>query len=252
MSIETKEEYYGILAAGEAVAITLRKMRSYAKIGMSTKTLDAYGYSILRSLGANSAPKKDYNFPGWNCISINHEVCHGIPRPDRVLQEGDLVNIDVSAELNGFYGDNGCSFILGPDIRGLRPLVQASREILNLAIQQIKSQLRIAHLGGYIEKEARKRGYRVIKNLCGHGIGRKLHESPYEIACFRNRFNHQRFEKNTVIALETFISTKASHVYIAQDGWTFETRDKSYVAQHEHTIIVTDQIPVIVTHENGI
>jgi methionyl aminopeptidase len=234
------------------VAITLKKMQAYAKVGLSTRALDDYGQKILLSFGAKSAPQKDYNFPGWNCISVNHEVCHGIPRPDRILKDGDLVNIDVSAELNGFYGDNGCSFVLGNDIKNLNPLVTASRDILNLAITQIKSFVKIAAVGGFIEKEARKKGYQVIKNLCGHGIGRKLHESPHQIACFRDRFNKKRFKKNGVIALETFISTRANHVYIEDDGWTYTTRDDGYVAQHEHTIIVTDGTPVIVTKENGI
>ena len=128
MSVETDAEMQGLAAAGEAVAVTLRLMREYAKEGMSTKALDDYGFGILQSFGANPAPKKDYGFPGYTCISINNEVCHGIPSTTTILQEGDLVNIDVSAELNGFYGDNGGSFILGKDHQRLQPLVDASQE----------------------------------------------------------------------------------------------------------------------------
>lgn len=252
MSVETKEELEGIRAAGRVVGLTLRRMRAYARVGMSTQELDGFGYEILRSYRANPAPRKDYGFPGATCISLNHEVCHGIPAPERILREGDLVNIDVSAELDGFYGDNGGSFILGEDRRNLQPLVDASREILHLAIDRLRSRMRIADLGGFIHREARRRGFRVVKNLCGHGIGRKLHEPPREIPCFRDRFNRDRFRENTVIALETFISTGADAVYEAPDGWTLATRDGSFVAQHEHTLLVTDGRPEILTIENGI
>ena len=252
MSIKSEQDLQGIKDAGQAVALTLKKMREYASPGMSTKELDDFGYGLLRSMGANPAPKKDYGFPGWTCISLNQEVCHGIPSDSRILEEGDLVNIDVSAELNGYYGDNGGSFILGEDIRGLEPLVRASREILYEAIENLKSRMRISSLGGLIEQRARKRGYQVIRNICGHGIGRKLHEAPQEIPCFRDRWNRERFKKDSVIALETFISTKARYVYQAKDGWTLKTKDNSFVAQHEHTLIVTDGYPVIVTAENGI
>lgn len=252
MSIESKKDLLGIQQAGSAVAITLRQMQEFAKPGLSTKELDEYGYSILQSFGANPAPHKDYGFPGWTCISVNNEVCHGIPAAHKILQEGDLVNIDVSAELNGYYGDNGSSFILGKDSQQLQPLVEASKTILYTAIQRIRGGVKIADIGGLIQTEAKKRGFNVIKNICGHGIGRKLHEAPREIPCFKDRTNRARFRKDSVIALETFISTKATYVYEEADGWTLTTKDNSFVAQHEHTLIVTDGQPIIVTYENGI
>ncbi len=252
MLIKSKEELQGIHAASQAVAVTLKKMREFTRPGISTKELDDYGLKILQSYGAVSAPLKDYQFPGCTCISVNHEVCHGIPKETTIIQEGDLVNIDVSAELNGFYGDNGGSFIVGEDKQGLQSLVTASQTILNLTIPHIKSGVRIADIGGFIEKEARKRGFSVIENLCGHGVGRSLHEEPSEIACFRDRDNKERFRKNTVIALETFISTKAREVYQLEDGWTYTTKNKSFVAQHEHTLIITDAKAIILTKANGI
>ena len=253
MLVKNKQELKGIVAAGKAVAVTLKKMREFTKPGITTKELDDYGRSILESFGAVSAPSKDYDFPGCTCISVNNEVCHGIPSENRVIKEGDLVNIDVSAELNGYYGDNGGSFIVGEDKNDLQKLVDASQEILNLAIPMIKSKVRIADVGGLIEREAKKRGFRVIKNLCGHGVGRKLHEEPSEIPNFKDLGNTQRFQKNTVIALETFISTGAEEVRKHSDNWTFIPADgKSFVAQHEHTLIVTDDEPVILTKANGI
>ncbi len=252
MSIASEKDLVGIKKAGKAVAVTLRKMREFAKPGMSTNTLDDYGFSILSAYGAIPAPMKEYNFPGVTCISVNHEVCHGIPSHHRILQEGDLVNIDVSADLNGYYADNGGSFILGKDHQGLHPLVQASKDILREAIERISDRVRISDLGGFIHQAAKKRGFTVVKNLCGHGVGRKLHEAPFEIPCFRDRLNRERFRRNSVIALETFISTKANLVYEMADGWTMRPRDNSFVAQHEHTLIVTDRGPIVVTADNGI
>ena len=179
-------------------------------------------------------------------------ACHGIPSESIILKEGDLVNIDVSAELDGFYGDNGGSFVLGEDIHNLSPLVKASQDILKMAMANIKDGVRISNVGGLIEREAKKRGFQVIKNLCGHGIGRKLHEPPTEIANYRDRFNTQRFRKNSVIALETFISTKSKYVHEMEDGWTMKTKDNSYVTQHEHTLVVTDGYPIVLTEENGV
>src|SRR5690606_11882088 len=136
--------------------------------------------------------------------SLNGEIAHGIPAHDRVMEEGDLVNIDVSAMLGGYWSDNGGSFVLGRDIRGHQPLVNASRDILRRAIHQIKGGVRIADIGRLIETEAKKRGYAVIKNLAGHGVGRGLHEEPSEIANYYDRFNKSRFKKNMVVAIETF------------------------------------------------
>jgi len=252
MIIKSDEELEGLKKASHAVATTLRKMKEFVEVGMTTKALDDYGGELLTSFGAVSAPVRDYDFPGHTCISLNTEACHGIPSAHRIIQEGDLLNIDVSAELNGYYGDNGCSFIVGEDIQGLQPLVTASNEILYVALSKIKSGVKIAEVGGIIEQAAKKRGYKVIKNICGHGIGRKLHEEPAEIACWKDRTNRQRFKKNSVIAVETFISTKAKYVYEAEDGWTLKTKDGSFVTQHEHTLVVTDGYPKILTHENGI
>jgi methionyl aminopeptidase len=252
MSITSEAELTGMQQVSAAVASTLKQMRQYAQPGMTTKELDEYGGRLLAALGARSAPRLSYGFPGWTCISVNQEVAHGIPSAKKVLQEGDLVNIDVSAELNGFWGDNGGSFVLGADLHQHRPLVDASRRILRTAISRIRGGVRIADIGGLIEAEARKAGFRVIKNLVGHGIGRSLHEEPKELPCYYDRYNLKRFKKNSVVALETFISTRASIAHQLGDGWTLATRDGSFVAQHEHTLVVTDGQPIILTAANGI
>ena len=238
--------------ASEAVACTLRAMRNYAQPGMSTKQLDRFGAKILSDFGAKSAPYQTYGFPGWTCISVNKEFCHGIPSDHRILKEGDLINIDVSGELGGFWSDNGASFVLGEDKNGHQKLVDASREILKQAIQNIKGGVRISDIGHLIETEAKRRGYKVIKNLTGHGIGRSLHEEPGEIANYRDRFNRSRFKKNSVVAIETFISTTSTYAETLKDGWTMVGNKGGHMAQHEHTIVVTDHKPMILTEKNEI
>jgi len=127
---EKESELLGMQKASKAVAYTLREMIKYAQAGMTTKELDEYGAKILSDFGANSAPHLTYGFPSWNCISVDNEFCHGIPSEKRILKEGDLINIDVSAELDGFWADNGASFVIGKDINQHQKLVDASKEIL--------------------------------------------------------------------------------------------------------------------------
>lgn len=252
MSITKESERIGMQKASEAVAITLKEMRNYAQPGMTTKQLDNYGAAILADFGAKSAPLLTYGFPGCTCISVNHEFCHGIPSHSRILKDGDLINIDVSAELNGFWSDNGGSFVLGADVNQHQKLIDASKEILYKAIFQIKGGVRISDIGYLIETEAKKRGYKVIRNLTGHGIGRSLHEAPSEVANYRDPFNTTRFKKNSVVAIETFIATASTYAETLQDGWTMVGNKGGYMAQHEHTIVVTEDIPIILTEMNEI
>lgn len=251
MSISSEADVIGMKAASEAVSITLKRMREYAQPGMSTKELDEYGADLLRQMGAKSAPYLTYGFPGHTCISVNNEAAHGIPSAKTILKEGDLVNVDVSAELGGYWSDNGGSFVLGEDIHNHEPLVTASKEILQKAISQIRGEVKISHIGKLIETEAKKRGLRVLKNLTGHGIGRSLHEPPHSIPNYYDRFDRTRFKTNSVVAVETFISTRDSYATEKGDGWTYIS-DRGFVAQHEHTLIITDNEPIILTLGNGI
>ncbi|PWJ54080.1 methionyl aminopeptidase [Dyadobacter jejuensis] len=252
MSISKEAELIGMKKVSDVVAHTLKEMSDYAKPGMTTKELDDFGARILKESGANSAPLMTYKFPGCACISVNKEFCHGIPSERTVLKEGDLINIDVSAELDGFWSDNGNSFVLGKDIHQHQKLVDASKEILQKAISKIKGGVKIADIGQLMETEAKKRGYKVIKNLGGHGIGRSLHEQPDELLNYKNKFDHRRFKKNTVVAIETFISTTSSYTVELNDGWTMVGNKGGFMAQHEHTIVVTDGQPLILTAMNGI
>lgn len=252
MLITNDDELLGIKAISEVVALTLKQMRLHARIGMSTKELDDFGGEILKSYSAKSAPFETYNFPGWTCISLNQEAAHGIPSKNKILKEGDLINIDVSAELNGFWSDNGGSFIMGEDINHHQPLVDASKAILKMAIDEIKGGVKISDIGALIHSESKKRGFKVIKNLAGHGVGRSLHEDPEDILNYRDPFNKQRFKKNSVVAIETFISTESNIAVEQNDGWTLVGNRGGFVTQHEHTVLITDKAPIILTEKNGI
>ncbi len=252
MSITKHTELVGMQKASDVVAFVLKEMRAYAQPGMTTKQLDNFGGQILNDFGAKSAPYLTYGFPGWTCISVNNEFCHGIPSDKKVLKKGDLINIDVSAELNGYWSDNGGSFVLGEDIHQHQKLVDASMQILHKAIHTIKGGVRISDIGHLIETEAKKCGYKVIRNLTGHGIGKSLHEEPSEIANYKDRFNATRFKKNSVVAIETFISTTSTYAEILKDGWTMVGNRGGFMAQHEHTIVVTDGKPIILTAANEI
>lgn len=252
MSLTKESEVVGMKKVSEIVALTLKEMKNHAQPGMTTKQLDNFGGQLLKDFGANSAPQLAYGFPGWTCISVNNEFCHGIPSDKKILQDGDLVNIDVSAELDGFFSDNGGSFVLGTDRNDHQKLIDASKQILKKAIYSIKGGVRISDIGFLIEEEAKKRGYKVIKNLAGHGIGRSLHEYPNDIPNYRNNFNAYRFKKNSVVAIETFISTISTIANTQRDGWTLVGNKGGFMAQHEHTIIVTGGDPIILTEQNGI
>jgi methionyl aminopeptidase len=252
MSITKESELVGMKRVSEAVALTLKEMRNYTQPGMSTKEIDDFGGKILKSFSARSAPLLTYGFPGYTCISVNNEIAHGIPGHHKIVQEGDLINIDVSAELDGFWSDNGGSFVLGNDLNNHLKLINTSKKILQKAIENIKGGVRISDIGHLIETEAAKAGYKVIKNLTGHGIGRKLHEEPSEIANYRDKSNFARFKKNSVVAIETFISSDSTFARTQKDGWTLVGNKGGYVAQHEHTIVVTDGSPIILTGMNEI
>ena len=252
MIIKSDEELKGMQEISKIVASTLSQMRAYAEIGMTTKEIDEYGGKLLKKFDARSAPYESYKFPGYTCICVNSEVAHGIPHKRRKLQEGDLINIDVSGEKNGFWSDNGGSFIMGEDINGHERLVQASKDILKKAIFAIKGGVKINEIGRIIETEAKKRKLTVIKNLAGHGVGRSLHEAPEDILNYRDRFNRDRFRINSVVAIETFISTKSTVAVEQEDGWTLVGNKGGFTAQHEHTLVVTDREPIILTSMNGV
>ncbi|TGK08979.1 type I methionyl aminopeptidase [Leptospira fletcheri] len=246
MSIESEKDVIGLRKVGRIVADTIKLMIANASPGITTKSLDKIARSYFESFGARSAPEITYNFPGATCISVNHEVAHGIPGP-RVLREGDLLNVDVSLELGGYFADAGYSICLSPARQNLVNLCDASHTILLQTIHSLRSGNRINKIGSTIETEAKKQGYQVIRNLTGHGTGRRLHEEPVNIVNYRDPRDLRLLSKGMVLAVETFISTGAKLAIESNDGWTLKTPDQSYVAQFEHTIIITEQEPILLT-----
>lgn len=246
MISDTKQDLEGLKAVGKVVGYTIAEMKKKVTPGMTTAELDQIGAEILKSFGANSAPMKTYDFPGSTCISVNEEVAHGIPG-SRVINAGDLINIDVSAELNGYYGDAGVSFQLPPYNDDIQRLCRSTEEVMMSVINHLRAGMKVNEIGRMMELEARKRGYRVVRNLCSHGIGKALHEKPFEILPFYNPRVTTVLKEGQVITVEPFLSTGADYVEQQSDGWTLSVVDNGRVAQFEHTIIVTRGKPIILT-----
>lgn len=246
MTIQTQEDIDRMKEIGKIVALTINEMKRNIQIGMTTKELDEIGGRFLERHGAVSAPKKIYNFPGYTCISINREVAHGIPG-NRKIQPGDLINIDVSAERRGYFADAGHSFQMPPYHPALARLCQYTHHTMMKVISALKHGVKLNEIGRLIQLEAKKGGFHVIENLCSHGIGRSLHEEPKEIPPFYNKYDTRVLTEGLVITIEPFLSTGAQYVAQQPDGWTLSLPDNSYAAQHEHTIIITKEKPIILT-----
>lgn len=246
MTVGSQNDIDGLKEIGKIVALTIDEMKRQTRAGMTTRELDEIGGEFLKRHGAVSAPKKTYNFPGNTCISINREVAHGIPG-NRVIQPGDLINIDVSAELGGYYADAGHSFPIAPYKPSLMRLCQYTHHTMMKVISSLKHGVKLNEIGRIIESEAKKGGYHVIQNLCSHGIGKSLHEAPTEILPVYNKHDKRVLKEGMVITIEPFLSTGARYVVEQSDGWTMRVPDNSFAAQHEHTIIITKNEPIIVT-----
>jgi methionyl aminopeptidase len=232
---------------GRICAITLREMQEATRPGMTTKELDELGGKILARYGATSAPMAVYDFPGYTCISINNEIAHGIPG-DRIIKPGDMVNIDVSAELDGYFGDNGASFLIGTGDKMGQRLLKASKEALANAITAAVAGKPLNRIGHAIENTAHRHGLKLIRNLCGHGVGHTLHDDPEMIDNYYDPNDKRMLQKGLVIAIEPFISEQENMVLQSKrDGWTLFTPHGTRAAQFEHTIVVTEKRPIILT-----
>jgi methionyl aminopeptidase len=246
MTIETENDILKLKTIGKIVADTLKLMISETKVGMTTLELDQIGAAYLEKFNARSAPKFTYNFPGSTCISVNEDIAHGIPG-GRILREGDIINIDVSAELDGYFADTGGSFVLGKSSDIQKKVMRATREALESAINVASAGKPINLIGKAIEKVAKKYNLKIIENLGSHGVGRALHEEPSFIPSFYDPNDRRLLKEGQVITIEPFLSTKTKWVEEASDGWTLFTTPGSVSAQYEHSMIITKQRPVILT-----
>ncbi|WP_138755597.1 type I methionyl aminopeptidase [Paenibacillus sinopodophylli] len=245
MTVGSQDDIDGLKEIGRIVALTLNEMKKHTKAGMTTKELDELGGRILASHGAISAPYKTFQFPGQTCISVNDEVAHGIPG-SRVLKPGDLINIDVCAEKDGYVADTGHSFQIAPFSEPVTRLCRYTHYTMMKVISSLTHGVRINEIGKLIQQEAQQGGYKVINDLCSHGVGRAVHEWP-QIPPTYNKHDKRMLKEGLVITIEPFLSMGADYVVEQQDGWTLRTPDRSFAAQHEHTIIITKDKPIILT-----
>lgn len=245
MTIESKSDLTGMRTVGKLVARALREMQSALHVGMSTAQLDDVGADFLRKNGARSAPQLTYDFPGFNCISVNDEVVHGIPGP-RIVRAGDVVKIDVTAELDGYIADSAVTVIVAPGTTRSRNLAQCARSAFKHAVRVARPGVRVSELGRAVETEVQRWGHAVIHDMCGHGVGRALHEKP-SVPNFYSPFTPGRLEEGLVIALEPIICERPTPVVEDDDGWTIRTANGCLAAHYEHTIVITEQGAEVLT-----
>jgi methionyl aminopeptidase len=246
MSIEGPDDLEGLRRIGAIVARARDAVLTEVRAGVTTAELDEVGRDVLLRHGARSAPKLAYDFPGWTCISVNDELAHGVPSATKVLREGDLVNVDVSAELDGYWADTGASAPVGNVSQKLRGLLWATRKAQAEAMQEARAGRPLNRIGRTIERRAKRAGFRVVRNLGGHGVGRHIHEPPHVPNVFE-RGNATALWEGLVLTIEPFLTTRATEVVEADDGWTLRTPDGSVGAQFEHTFVVTNDRPIVLT-----
>lgn len=221
-------------------------MMSQTRPGITTRELDEVGRAFLEAEGARSAPQAMYNFPGATCISVSPVIAHGIPN-EHILRAGELIHIDVSAELDGYYADTGASLVVSKRERNLERLLDATKTTLTKALRAAKAGNPLNGIGRTVQQEARRRGYNVIYDLTGHGIGRKLHEEPKEILNYYDANDRRILNEGLVLAIEPFLTTGAGRVIQESDNWSLRTSDNTIAAQFEHTIVVTKNEPIVLT-----
>lgn len=246
MSIDSEKDLEGLRKVGRIVARCLHHMQERLEPGMTTGELDELGGRFLAFHGARSAPRLTYNFPGHTCISVNEEAAHGIPGA-KVLKAGDLVNIDVSAELDGYFADTGGSTIIPPAAKLHERICAAARQALENAMTEARAGAKLNRIGHAIQTEAVRHGFTVIENLGSHGVGRALHEEPGFIPGYYDKRDQRLLNEGQVITIEPFVSSGAREVFENGDGWTLVTKPGVFTAQYEHTLVITKGQPLIMT-----
>jgi methionyl aminopeptidase len=238
-------ELAGLRAAGAVVAETIANMRRAAAPGITTAELDAVAARTFVGHGARSAPQVDYDFPGFTCISVNDEAVHGIPGARR-LERGDLVKLDVTVELDGFYADACRSVVVGGGNPDAQRLIDAADEALDLAIAAAEAGTPLNAIGAAVEVTVTGHGYAVCEELTGHGIGRRIHEDPAVPNYYVEELDEPLHE-GLVMTIEPIIAAGRGDIEETGDGWTVRTEDGSWVAHAEHTIVIQRGRPLILT-----
>ena len=246
MTIENEDQLEKLRTVGKLVARTLAAMGEALEPGMTTKELDDLGRALLEKDGARSAPELTYNFPGATCISVGPDCAHGIP-DDTMVKAGDLINIDVSAELDGYFGDTGASFAVPPTTRRIERLCRDGRRAMWAGIRAVKPGARLNEVGRSIETFAQKNGYSLVRNLASHGVGRSLHDDPAEIPTWYEPRDRRVIPEGLVFTIEPFLSLGADWVEELDDGWTLRPPQRQPTVQYEHTLVATRGGPLILT-----
>ena len=237
MSIKSPEELAGMELAGKTTRAVLNAMKAVIVPGITTREVDEIGAAVMRSLGGRSAPKLVYAFPGESCISVNEEVVHGLPGK-RILENGDLVKLDVTVEIDGFMADCCETVGVGSIAKESKRLMDCASEAFRAGLFAVRPGARAFDIGKSIYRTVHSAGFSVVNNLAGHGIGRTIHEKPTIPNDFDRRCSDILTE-GLVFTIEPMIAVGGSRAVTLKDGWTIRTRDKSRSAHHEHTVLVT-------------
>lgn len=246
MTANEEKDINGLKAAGRVCAQAMKLMMESVQTGMTTLELDQIGEEFLKKEGATSAPRAMYNFPGGTCISISPVIAHGVP-DGYAIKDGDLINIDVSAELGGYFGDTGASMVVGKSKPEYDTLLATAKATLEKVLGLVRAGKPLNLIGKTVQQEAVKHGYNPIFDLTGHGIGRQLHDKPASIYNFHKPDDRRIMDRGLVLAIEPFLTAGRGHVVEKADGWSLKTVDNAIAAQFEHTVIVTKGEPIILT-----
>ncbi len=246
MCIETEDDLAGMRAAGHVVRLALEAMRMAVEPGISTAQLDTIGGRIFAQHGARSAPSLVYDFPGTNCISVNDEIVHGIPSKKRVLASGDLVKLDVTAELNGYMADAAITVPVGRVSARAQKLIDCAEAAFEKAMREVRPGKRMLDIGGAVEHEVVRQGFSVVRVLTGHSIGRTIHEDPM-VPNWADPTAREWLTDGLVITVEPIITMGHGDCYESDDGWTILTQDGSLAAHFEQTLVVTKGRPILLT-----
>ncbi len=245
MSITTAEQLEKLRACGLIVAKALRAMSAAVRPGVTTADLSAIATKILAENGAQSSPPLIYDFPGDVCISVNDEVVHGIPGP-RTIQPGDLVKLDLTAVKDGFHTDSAVTIQVPPAAEKSRELAHCAERAFRQALSAARIGNRTKDIGRAVEREVRRRGFHVVRELGGHGVGRTIHEEP-RVPNYADPDARHLLTEGLVITIEPIIAATTGRVSLDRDGWTVRTADGSLSAHYEHTIVITKRDPILLT-----
>jgi methionyl aminopeptidase len=238
IKIYNESDFKGLKKAGSLAARTLEYLEQFIKVGARTDLIDQKSNEYLNEHKAHSAPLYYRGFPKSVCTSINHVVCHGIPG-DKILKDGDIVNVDITAILEGYYGDTSKTYCVGKVSVKTEKLVNVTRESMMQGIKILKPGITLGDIGYAIQNYAEANGFSVVRDFCGHGIGTSFHEEP-NIMHYGKKGEGIKIKKGMVFTIEPMINSGDFDTKVLADGWTAETSDKSLSAQFEHTIGITD------------